>query len=99
MNIEVLGGFRVLGIVCGWVTWDMGKGGGWGIRNFPKIFRKISVKFRGKFPVNCVVIRKREKDIAQRQNKILIKGLHENNPEIMLNSPVEYLRKCNLTLK
>ena len=24
MDIEVLGGFRVLGIACGWVTWDMG---------------------------------------------------------------------------
>ena len=42
-------------------------------------------------------------DIAQRQYKILIlslvHGLHQNDPTIMMSdSPVEYLRKCNLTL-
>ena len=70
-----------------------------GVQEFSEKFSGNFGEISGKFPVNCVVIRKREKCIAQRQNKILIKGLHENNPEIMLNSPVEYLRKCNFTLK
>ena len=39
--------------------------------------------------------------LLQRQNKILMYayGLHKNNPmhTIMPNSPVEFLKKCNLT--
>ena len=60
---------------------------------FLRNFRKIS----GKFPVKCVVIRKREIEIVKRQNNILMKGLYENNSTIMLNPPVKYLRKCNFS--
>ena len=42
-----------------------------------------------------MVIRKREIEIVKRQNNILMKGLCENNPTIMLNPPVKYLRKYN----
>ena len=58
-------------------------------KKFPVNFRKISGKSSG--------IRKRENDITQRQNKFLINGLYENDPTIMPDSPVEYLRKCNFT--
>ena len=38
------------------------------------------------------MIRKREIEIVQRQNNILMKDLRENNPTIIPDSPVEYLR-------
>ena len=74
--------------------WVRGVGGGVGI------FREISEKFSGNFREisgKCVVIRKREIEIVKRQNNILMKGLCENNPTIMLNPPVKYLRKCNFS--
>ena len=43
-----------------------------------------------------MVIRKREIKIVKQQNNILMKGLWENNPTIMLNPPVKYLRNIIL---
>ena len=77
------------------MLWGMGKVNMCDSRNFPRNFRKISGKISGKFPVKCKVIRKREIEIVKRQNNILMKGLWENNPTIMLNSPVKYLRDVN----
>ena len=60
------------------------------------IFREISENFpeiSGKFPGNFSGIRKREKGIVKRQNKILIHGLHENHPPIMSDPSVEYWKK------
>ena len=76
----------------GWVIWGVGKGYRWGCRNFPRNFRKFSGEISGKFPVKCKVIRKREIEIANRKINIFTKDLQKNNPEIILSSPVEYLR-------
>ena len=78
-----------------------------GVRKYLAKFPEISWKFLRNLPeisrnrgcVRGVQI----DDIAQRQYKILIlslvHGLHQNDPTIMMSdSPVEYLRKCNLTL-
>ena len=35
--------------------------------------------------------------LVQWENKILVYGLHKNNPVTMPNSPVVFLRKCNLS--
>ena len=65
----------------------VGWGGGWGIweiswiiLDFPGIFRLVP---RTKI------------DILNRQIKIFTVGLKENNSEIMLNPPAQYLRKFN----
>ena len=53
---------------------------------------KFSGKFReiyGKFPGKCVVIRKREIDLVNREIKIFTKFLEENNPETIPDPPVE----------
>ena len=61
-------------------------GGGAGIfREFPENFRK----FFGKFPGKCVMIRKREIDLVNREIKIFTKFLKENNLETMPDPPVE----------
>lgn len=62
-----------------------------GVGGYAGNFRYIS----GKFPVKCVVIRKREIDLVNREIKIFTKFLQKNNPQIMLSSPVKYLRKYN----
>ena len=70
---------------------------GWVSGNFLQILRK----FLGNLPEisrNRGGVRGLQSDIAQRQNKILMYGLHQNDPTVMPESPVEYLRKCNLTL-
>ena len=64
------------------------------------VCREISGRFSGNLQEisgKSSGIRKRENDITQRQNKFLINGLYENDPTIMPDSPVEYLRKCNFT--
>ena len=47
---------------------------------------------------NRECVRGLQSDIAQRQNKNLIHGLHHNDPTIMPDSSVEYLRRYNSTL-
>ena len=59
--------------------------------NFPVKFGEIS----GKFPVKYRVIRKREIDLVNREIKIFTKFLQKNNPQIMLSSPVKYIRNDN----
>ena len=69
-----------------------GVGGGAGI------FLEISEKFSGNFREisgKCVMIRKREIDLVNREIKIFTKGLQKNNPGIKLSSSIKYLRKCN----
>ena len=61
---------------------------------FPRNFREIS----GKFPGKCVVIRKREIDLVNREIKIFTKFLQKNNPETMSDSPVECLRNMIFNL-
>ena len=71
----------------GWYGgWVRGVGGGAGIS------REFSVKFSkffGKFPGKCVMIRKREIDLVNREIKIFTKFLKENNLETMPDPPVE----------
>ena len=62
--------------------------------NFTGKFGEIS----GKFPVKYWVIRKREIDLVNREIKIFTKFLQKNNPQIMLSSPVKYLRNNNFYL-
>ena len=71
-----------------WVNsgfWGVGKGGRWMCSNFPKKFEIFSVKY--------MMIRKREIDFVNLKIKNVTKGLYKNNSEIILSSPVEYLRK------
>ena len=63
----------------GWVV-GVGWGGGWGI------FLGISGWSR---------VPRTKIDILNRQIKIFTVGLKENNSEIMLNPPAQYLRKFN----
>ena len=57
-------------------------------RKFLKKFSENFAKIYGKY----VVIRKREIDIARWEINILMNGLRENNPEIIPNTSVKYLR-------
>ena len=54
-----------------------------------EIPRKFPGGVRGMGPVT-------KSDIVKRQIKIFTIGLHENDPEIIPDPPVEYLRKYNL---
>ena len=66
----------------------------WGVSgNFPGNFQEIS----GKFPKIVGVIRGVQHDTTQRQIKILTHGLDQNDPTIMLNSPVQYLKNFIFT--
>ena len=51
----------------------------------------------GKIPKIVGVIRGVQHDIAQRQIKILTHGLDQNDPTIILNSPVQYLKNFMFT--
>ena len=83
--------------------WGVGGGewdGGWvrGVGGGTGIFREFSENFSGNFRKifgKCVMIRKREIDLVNREIKIFTKGLQKNNPGIKLSSPIKYLRKCN----
>jgi len=63
-------------------------GGGWGIfGKFPGKFWNFTGIFR--------LVPRTKIEVLKRQIKIFTVGLKENNPEIMLNPPAQYLRKCN----
>ena len=70
-------------MVQGGERWGRGEGIG-------GVCREISEKTGNFNMVLCLV---------QWENKILVYGLHKNNPmhTTMPNSPVEFLRECNLT--
>ena len=70
----------------------VGWGGGWGI--FLGIFGKFPGKFWN-FPGIFRLVPRTKIDILNRQIKIFTVGLKENNSEIMLNPPAQYLRKFN----
>ena len=53
----------------------------------------------GKIPKIVGVIRGVQHDIEQRQIKILTHGLDQNDPTIILNSPVQYLKNFIFTPK
>ena len=64
---------------------------GWGVGEF-------SWEFWGNFLENSGIFRlvpRTKIDILNRQIKIFTVGLKENNSEIMLNPPAQYLRKFN----
>ena len=73
--------------------WGRGEGMGGVCReiseNFPGNFREFSRDFRDD--------RELQHGLVRWENKILVYGLHKNNPTTMPNSPVEFLRKCNFT--
>ena len=74
------------------MIWGVGEGGWVGMQEFSE---KFPVKFRkifGKFPGKCVVIRKREIDLVNREIKIFQKFLEENTSETMPDPPVTQLR-------
>ena len=97
--------------VGGWGIWKGVEWGGWGgggvvwcgygvprgcmeiSGEFLVIFREISRKF----PKIVGVIRGVQHDTTQRQIKILTHGLDQNDPTIMLNSPVQYLKNFIFT--
>ena len=60
-----------------------------GVGKFPRDFQENSGNFRDD--------RELQHGLVQWENKILMYGLHKNNPTTMPSSPVEFLRKCNLT--
>ena len=60
-------------------------------RNFRKMFSKIFENF-AKISEKYVVIRKREIDIVRWEINILMNDLRENDPEIIPNPSVKYLR-------
>ena len=70
--------------------------GGVGVRGWVGGVGKFPRKF-WKFPRNFRDDRELQHGLVQWENKILMYGLHKNNPTTMPSSPVEFLRKCNLT--
>ena len=67
---------------------------------FPRIFKKfwIFLEISENFP-EISVMTGNFNMVVLWENKILMYDLHKNNPmhTTMSNSPVEFLRKCNLT--
>ena len=81
--------FGILGVGVwhgGWIRYVDVK-----IEFFRKIFEKISGNF-AEISGKHVVIRKREIDIARWEINILMNDLRKNNPEIIPNPSVKYLR-------
>ena len=74
-----------------WNYWNWNYQPRWGVSgNFrQRSFREISREFRDD--------RELQHGLVKWENKILVYGLHKNNPTTMSNSPVEFLRKCNFT--
>ena len=82
---------------------SVGVGGGWGgdeensgenSGKFPENFRNFSGNFP-EFSAELKDIQISKIDIVKRQINIFTIRLHKNNPEIMLDPSVQYLRKSN----
>ena len=86
--------------VRGEVRWGTGEGIGGVCReiseNFPRKFQNFPGNFR-EFSRDFRDDRELQHGLVRWENKILVYGLHRNNPTTMPNSPVEFLRKCNFT--
>ena len=83
----------------GWDIWGVGRvgvvGNGWGVRKLLGNFRVIS----GRVPEIVGYGRNLwyHMHIPYRQNNILIHGLSQKYPTIMIDSPVQYLRNWSLS--